>query len=61
MTSLPRLNVVNALLAEWLEKRVPLTRHRLHQADLNTKEDLELYLNYVEKAEYGVRPLLLGH
>lgn len=53
MTSLPRLNVVNALLAEWLEKRVPLTRRRLHQADPNTKEDLELYLNYVEmlKAE----------
>lgn len=53
MTSLPRLNVVNALLAEWHEKRVPLTRHRLHQADPNTKEDLELYLNYVEmlKAE----------
>ena len=53
MTSLPRLNVVNALLAEWREKRVPLSRHRLHQADPNTKEDLELYLNYVEilKAE----------
>jgi hypothetical protein len=53
MTSLPRLNVVNALLAEWREKRVPLSRHRLHQADPNAKEDLELYLNYVEmlKAE----------
>ena len=53
MTSLPRLKVVNALLAEWREKRVPLSRHRLYQADPNAKEDLELYLNYVEmlKAE----------
>jgi hypothetical protein len=53
MTSLPRVNVVNALLAEWRDTRVPLSRHRLHQADQNTKEDLELYLNYVEmlKAE----------
>ena len=53
MTSLPRLHVVNALLAEWREKRAPLSRHRLYQADPNAKEDLELYLNYVEmlKAE----------
>jgi hypothetical protein len=53
MTSLPRVNVVNALLAEWRDTRVPLTRNRLHQADPNAKDDLELYLNYVEmlKAE----------
>ena len=53
MTSLPRVNVVNALLAEWRDTRVPLSRQRLHQADPNAKEDLELYLNYVEmlKAE----------
>jgi len=53
MTSLPRLKVVNALLAEWREKRAPLSRHRLYQADPSAKEDLELYLNYVEmlKAE----------
>lgn len=45
---MPRLNVVNALLEEWRRTQVPLTRHRLLQADPVAKEDLELYLNYVE-------------